>query len=82
MKDEQNASPEAMIWFLFREGLPKSGALVALRHARVMPLEDTKEAVHFHKAYSYRRESDENFREAALEALLEAGKAERRSVAA
>lgn len=70
-KHTQGETPSAIISYLARIGVPKPGAIVALRRAQVMSLSDAKVAVHLSEAYAYRREADEAFEESVVRAVEE-----------
>lgn len=62
------ATPDEMIGLLQVEGLPKPGAIIALRRAGVMDSNEAKRAVHFSDAYADRRRADEVFEESVVQA--------------
>jgi len=67
----EGATPTTMIEYLHAQGVPKPGAILALRLTKVMPVAETKAAVHSSEAYAYRRDSDEAFEESAIRAIEE-----------
>ena len=70
------STPDQMIQYLHHRGVPKPGATLALRLSGAMPSEDTKQAVHFHPAYAFRRESDEMFEESLVSSLEQVERSE------
>jgi hypothetical protein len=72
----EGATPTAMIDFLHTQGVPKPGAVLALRLTKVMPVSETKAAVHLSEAYAYRREADEAFEESVIQAMDEIERSE------
>ncbi len=73
---------EAMIQYLHDAGVSKPGATIALRRMKVMPMSETKIAVHYHPAYEDRRASDEAFQDSAFAAWEEIQARERAGSAA
>lgn len=69
-------SPNEMISWLHDREVTKPGATLALRLTGVMPVADTKIAVHLHPSYAYRREADEAFHESVVAALEELNRSE------
>ncbi len=63
------STPDQMITYLHDQDVPKPGAILALRLSGVMPSRDTKQAVHCHPAYTFRRQADEAFQESLLSSL-------------
>ena len=70
------------IWFLFHANVPKPGVILALRLAEIADLRAAKIAVHRHPAFSFRRETDEEFSENMLQSLETARRDEERQTAA